>query len=360
MQDSVNSVEAVALDPVPTARQIRRYLMSVAVGIVLEIVVILSLFLVPSHDGGGPRDFLAEIAKPGDATWYRDVGGRKRFQIQDQDIFYSNVGHSIAAARASDIVLLGPSFVGRGIDRQTLQASAQLDGLKIYNMSFLGIRGGEFSRRIISRWNIRPRLWLINADDQFVHFFSDDLNLTIGDDRTPVAAATRSRLAGNLAVLRRNINWQIEDWRVGQSGQPFGEYRNVANGDLLNTGRGYNAQHNKPMRILRSPDCETNPAVIDYGRRMLSQIGGRVVLILVPHSQACVRQAAELAEALGIEFIPPPHDDELTTADNGGHLDRRGAARFTSYISAELVKTKAFKAAFEPHLPEPSEPISPH
>lgn len=326
-----------------TAWQLRRYLMLIVGSLALEIALLLTPYFVMPDDRGVAHDFFGQVTKAGDANWYRDVGGRQNPQIQDQDIFYSNIGHSIAAARASDIVFLGPSFVSRGIDRQTLQASPQLDRLKIYNMSFVGIRGGEFSRRIIQRWHIRPRLWVINADDQFVHFFSDDLNLTIRDEKTPIVAAERSRFRAYLTVLGRNIRWRIEDWKIGR---PGGEYRNVATGDLLNTHRAYDAPDNKRMRVLRGPDCSTNAAVIDYARRMVDEIGGQVVLMLVPPSQICARQAAELAAALGVEFIPPPDDDELTTSDNGGHLDRRGAARFTHYLAGELVKTRAFKTAF--------------
>lgn len=335
----------------PTARLMRRYLVALAGGMVLVMIGLAGIVALLSRDGGVEHDFLGQVAKAGDADWYRDVGGRSVNQIQDQDIFYSNVGHSIAAAKASDIVLLGPSFVARGIDRPTLRSSALLGGLKTYNMAFLGIRGGEFSRRIIARWRIRPALWLINADDQFVHFFSDDLHLTIGSDKKPIDAAARSRLQGHLTVLRRNVRWRIEDWIAVLQGRSapdalFGDYRSVSTGDMMNTNPAYAATGNPPMRILRDRQCDTSPAVVDHARRLLREIGGQIVLMLVPHSQACARQAAELAKALNVEFIPPPDDDALTTLDGGGHLDRNGAARFTRYLAAELIKTKAFAAAF--------------
>ena len=86
----------------------------------------------------------------------------------------------VLAVEAADIVFLGPSFVSYAVERETLKSSKQLSQLKIYNMAFVGIRGGEFSRLIIDRSGISPPLWIINVDDQFVHFFSDDLNVTLG------------------------------------------------------------------------------------------------------------------------------------------------------------------------------------
>ena len=145
----------------------------------------------------------------------------------------------------------------------------------------VGIRGGEFSRLVIKRWGIRPPLWIINADDQFVHFFSGDLSLTLGPEKTPIAAASRSRIRGWLAVVGRDLRWRMEDiyatFRQGiysLSPSTFGLYRNVVNGDmLLDSNPAYVAGGNKPMRLARDVNCHTNPAVVAYARRFLEEVG---------------------------------------------------------------------------------------
>ena len=318
--------------------------------------MLLFLFAVsslPPHDNGATADYFSQIARDGASSWYRNFGGRHIPQIQDQDIFYSNVGSSVAAAASADIVFLGPSFVSYAVDRETLRTSPLLDRFKIYNMAFVGIRGGEFSRRAIERWNIRAPLWIINVDDQFVHFFSSDLNVTLGPQKMPIEAVRRSRVSGYLAVVGRNLRWRIEDMLVTVQDGRFsqtGIYRNVANGDMaVDVDPAYLADDNKPMRSMRDQGCHTNPEVIDYARTFLKEIGGHVVFTLVPHSQSCQGQAAELAKALNVELIAPPFD-HLTTVDGGGHLDKKGAEKFTSYLAAELVKTKAFKQAFAAKL----------
>jgi len=103
------------------------------------------------------------------------------------------------------------------------------------------------------------------------------------------------------------------------------------------------------MISARDQGCHTNPEVVDYARAFLKQAGGRVVFTLVPHSQSCLGQASELARALNVELIAPPFDG-LTTVDGGGHLDKRGAEKFTSYLAAELIKTEAFKQAFSARI----------
>ncbi len=354
MQDAVTS--AVSKDGPgvkPASGLMRRYLLALVCAIVLGASLILVAFAFVCSDGGARHDFFSEIVKDGDAGWYRNFGGRHIPQIQDEDIFYSNVGHSVAAAKAADIVFLGPSFVSYAVDRETLQASAQLGGLQIYNMAFVGIRGGEFSRLVIKRSGIRPPLWIINVDDQFVHFFSNDLNLTLGPEKLPIAAVERNRMRGWLTVVGRDLRWRMEDIEAAyQQGSYslvppfFGLYRNVSNGDmLLDVNPAYVASGNKPMRPARDENCHTNAAVVDYARNFLKEVGGNVVLTLVPHSQSCLQQARELAEALNVELIAPPFDG-LTTVDGGGHLDKNGAKIFTSYLSRELVKTAAFKRAF--------------
>jgi hypothetical protein len=362
MQDLATSAAAEArFEDKAASSSIRGYLVVLACAIALCVSLLLIAFAVICSDGGVKHDFFSEILKEGDAAWYRNFGGRHISQIQDEDIFYSNVGHSVAAAKAADIVFLGPSFVSYAVNRETLNASPQLAGLKIYNMAFVGIRGGEFSRLVIKRWGIRPRLWIINADDQFVHFFSNDLDLTIGPEKTPIGAVQRNRMRGFLAVIGRDLRWRMEDIEAAtQQGSywltppVFGIYRNVSNGDmLLDTNPAYGASGNKPMRLARDENCHTNAAVIDYARKFVSEVGGNVILTLVPHSQSCVQQARELADALNVELIAPPFDG-LTSVDGGGHLDKNGAKIFTSYLARELVKTEAFRRAFAGRLGDPN------
>jgi hypothetical protein len=53
----------------------------------------------------------------------------------------------------------------------------------------------------------------------------------------------------------------------------------------------------------------------------------------------------ELAKAPGIEILVPP-DAGYTTLGGGGHLDRKTAVKFTNFLITELVKTNAFRKAF--------------
>jgi hypothetical protein len=344
---------ATSLETIPTTRRMLRYFAILVVSGSVVLAAFLSVLCFLPFDAPGPHDYFSQIPRNGDANWYRNFGGAHIPQIQDQDIFYSDVGSSVAAAKKADIVFLGPSFVSYAVDRATLKSVPQLDKLNIYNMAFIGIRGGEFSRRVIDRWKIHPPLWVINVDDQFVHFFSKDLYVTLGPQKIPVDAVGRNRIRGYLTVVGRNLRWRIEDvvaWLQNGHFSPSGLYRNIPNGDMaLEANPVYVADNNKPMLSARDQNCHTTPEIIDYARSFLKDVGGRVVLTLVPHSQSCLGQAKELAKALNVELIAPPFDG-LTTVDGGGHLDKHGAEKFTSYLAAELVKAEAFKQTFSAKL----------
>jgi hypothetical protein len=271
-------------------------------------------------------------------------------EIQDQELFYHNLGGSVTAARKADIIFLGPSFVSYALDKTVLREFEVAHRRHLYNMSFIGIRGGEFSRRIITRWGIKAPLWVINADDQFIHYFSTALDLTLGPTTTVIPATRHNRLRGFLSAAARNLRWRAEDhlsyYRTGD-GSASGIYRNISTGDAtIDVNPQYAADNNKEIPFDRSRDCHTNPKTIEIARQYLQDIGGRVVLMLVPHSQYCPTQAVELAGALGIEILVPP-DTGYTTVDGGGHLDRKGAIKFTDFLMTELVKSDAYQKSFD-------------
>jgi hypothetical protein len=325
-----------------TASRIYLYLAIFAVALTL-LALILLIWGLKGHD------HFASIPLVGNTDFYRDFAGRAVPEIQDQELFYHNLGGSVAAARKADIVFLGPSFVSYALDKAVLRQFEAADGRHVYNMSFIGIRGGEFSRRIITRWGIKAPLWVINADDQFIHFFSTALDLTLGPTTTTIPATRHFRLRGFLSVAARNMRWRAEDYfsnyRTGDS-SAYGIYRSISTGDAtLDVNPQYVADTNKEIPFDRSRDCHTNAKTIAIARQYLRDIGGRVVLTLVPHSQYCPAQALELAKALGIEILVSP-DAGYTTVDGGGHLDRKGAIKFTNFLMTELVKTDAYQKAF--------------
>jgi len=321
------------------APKMLRYLALVALPIGALIVFTLVGFgqVAPTTDR---YNLFGQIALNGDLNWYRDFVGGRVPEIQDQELFYHNIGGSVAAARQADIVILGPSFSTYAFDRDALYKFGAKHGLKMYNMSFLGIRGGEFSLRIAERWKIRPKLWIINIDDQFIHFFSRTLDETSGPQIKSVPATQHGRLRGFINVVGQNLRWRAKEWLYGA--ETGGLFRNINNGDvLLDTNPRYLAIDNKEVEFDLGRECHASQETMDIARDYVRRIGGQVIFTLVPHSQACQQQARELANALDVELIVPPFT-VFTTVDGGGHLDKKGAVKFSSYFFSSLLQSKAF------------------
>jgi hypothetical protein len=286
-------------------------------------------------------DHFAALTLDGDNAWYLDLSVKRVPEIQDEDLFYHNVGYSIAEARTADIVLLGPSFVSYAVDPELLRQFGDRHGIKIYNMAFIGIRSGEFSRQVIKRWNLHPKLWIINVDDQFVHFFNPSLELSIGPRTTPIVTVKDGRLRGWFTVAARNVRWRLENWWTGKGAA--GVFRRADDGSVyLGTDPRYFAQDNSVLRVTRDQNCHTDAKTIALGRDYVKDIGGKSMFMLVPHSQYCPQQARELGEALGIEALLAP-DFPYTMVDGGGHLDHKGAIIFTSFLLLALERSKTFQ-----------------
>lgn len=326
-----------------------RVLITLAVGRYLAIpalaIALLVLFALIGYTRFAPLPFgynpFAQITSNGDTNWYRDFGGRYVPEIQDEELFYHNVGGSVAAARQADIVILGPSFSSYAFDRDTLRTFEQEHNLKIYNMSFIGIRGGLFSLNVIERWNIRPKLWVINVDDQAIHFFSRTLDLTLGPKMQTIPATQHGRLRGFVNVIGQNFRWRLEDWLAGY--ESSGIARNISNGDVfLDSNPRYLAADNKDIPFELNRDCHASRQMIEIAKDYVRRIGGQVVFTLVPHSQACKQQALELANALGVELIVPTFV-AYSSVDGGGHLDKKGAVKFSNFFFMSLLQSEAFK-----------------
>jgi len=321
-----------------------RYLTIVAIICSMAIFTVFEMLELGTKS---KADHLAAVPLNGDYSWYLDFGGRYIAEIQDEDLFYHNIGNSIEYAKNADIVLLGPSFVAYALDPELLRQFGERHGVKIYNMSFIGIRGGEFSREIIKRWQLHPKLWMINVDDQFIHFFSHSLDLSLGPHVQSIPVVNYGRLRGWLTAASRNMRWRLEDrwagWSTGASGDTPGIYRRPDDGSIyLGFNPRYMASDNTTIHVDRDQNCHAQQSTIDIGRSYLNDIGGNSILMLVPHSQYCPQQARELAQALHVEAIVPPAAD-YSSVDGGGHLDHKGAVAFTEFVLSTLERSETFQ-----------------
>jgi hypothetical protein len=241
----------------------RRYVAFVA-GI-LAILVVISCFIFGRERG----DHVAAIAPFGKPSWYLDLAGDYVSEIQDQDLFFHNIGRSIDNVRDADIVILGSSLVAFALSEDVIRDRLEKPyGLKFFNMSFVGVASGDFSRQIIEKYHLHPRLWIINADDGGGggNFFSRNLTRAFGPDVKAIPAVQHGRLKAYYDVVRRNLRWKLEDATVGMRNRllPASKtvipsfFRSDESGATDMSGfPGFLADDNPPVKMTRDPDCHT-------------------------------------------------------------------------------------------------------
>jgi hypothetical protein len=301
------------------------------------------------------RDHFAAITSGHGPTWYQDLGGDAVTEIQDQDIFYHNIGSSIDNLRRADVVIVGSSLVAFAIDGTVVKdVLGNKHGLSFYNLSFVGISSGEFTRRLMEKYQIHPKLLIINADDGGGggNFFGAGIQRSFSGDVKTIAATEHNRITAFKEVARRNMRWRLEglfktlfhstalerDDRV-----PIPRfYRDAATGDAdMIAFPKYENIDNPATLIKRDPDCHTTDEVVGRAKDFVRDIGGEVVLTIIPNTHYCEQQAREIANKLGIELVLP---GKLTYSswDGSGHYDRRGSFEFTTDFIAALEKTATF------------------
>lgn len=298
-----------------------------------------------------PReDQPASIPLHGDGTWYHNY--EVNFEIQDNDVLYHGIGASIHNAQQADIIFLGTSKVLFALDRDVFAAFEAQHHLKMFNMAFAGVPSGEFSARIIRRWGLHPKLWVIDlystADPETMDssFFDMSLASAGGFGTSTVARVVAySDMQALKNVAGRNLRWRMEN-ALGRL--PDYPYRSATTGNwYLDTWPGYSGADHPKIDVRVGTHCPAPATEIDAAKRYATEIGGRIVLTQIPSAFSCDQRVDDLAAALGVAALTLP-PGQFTSGDDGGHLDADAARRYSQIFFAWLEQLPAFKARFGP------------
>src|SRR5262245_45845583 len=102
-----------------------------------------------------------------DPSWYLAFDGGPQL---DDYVLYYGLGASIAHARDADILILGNSRVQFAFPDDALRAFEATHGVTIFSLGFGYVEGYSLPLDIIRKFDLRPKLVLVNVD----HFFGDD------------------------------------------------------------------------------------------------------------------------------------------------------------------------------------------
>lgn len=331
-----------ALNPAPPPR--RRYWIAFVATFCLAVIAAVALVYSPQQDQPG------SIPLRGDGSWYHNY--EPNFEIQDNDIFYHGIGASIRNAQQADIIFLGTSKVLFGLDRDAFAAFEARHHLKMFDMAFAGVASGEFSARIIHKWNLRPKIWVIDlfsgADPEAfdTSFFDPSLLSSSGFGSSAVARVVAYSDAQALKnVIGRNLRWRTKAAIGLLADYP---YRSATTGNwYLDTWPGHTGPGNQKMNVIVGTHCPAPAVEIEAAKHFAAEIGGQIVLTQIPSAFSCDQRVHDLAAALGAPALTVSAD-QFTSADAGGHLDASGARKYSQAFFAWLEQLPEFKTRFSP------------
>jgi hypothetical protein len=318
--------------------------------------ILAALMLWSVHSPG--QDHLASIPLNGDGAWYHnyEVG----FEIQDFEIFFDDIGHSVGNAKQADIIFLGWSRLLFGIDWRLFDTFGQKHHLRMFNMGLADVYSGDLYLRIIRKWDLHPKLWVINADRDLKDYHNGFFFMTLSGGRGTSAAAKvvkYGRLRAYKNVIGRNVRWRAKMALGLLKADP---YRSATTGNwYLDDWPNYASNKNssiKPMVLsvddgaLRQRErvdqsCPVLPEEVGGARHYLKEIGGAAVLIQVPSAFACAQRLHELSAALTVPAFTVDQT-QFTSIDGGGHLDGISARKYTAMLFAWLEQRQEFRQLF--------------
>jgi hypothetical protein len=337
-----------------TFSQLSRYWSAFAASVAL-----FSLLAVwGTHSPG--QDHFASISLNGDGSWYHNY--EFAAEIQDQEILYHGIGHSIENARQADIIFLGWSRLIFGIDWQVFEEFERKHHLKMFNMGLAGVFSGEFSRRIIHKWGLRPKLWVINTDRDlkdyrngfFYMVLQSAANFGTGGAERVVNYSSARALKN---VVGRNIRWRV---KMAAGLLKHDPYRSAKTGNwYLDNWPHYAEEKNPAIKRLElsfvgstpvtkervASSCPVFPEEVDGAKDFVKEIGGAVVLIQVPSSFACAQRVEELGAGIAAPSFTVDAS-QFTSIDGGGHLDRKSARKYSTMLFDWLEQLPDFQRLF--------------
>ncbi len=249
---------------------------------------------------------------------------------------------AVEALRSAEVLFLGNSRLMFALRPRVLDAFFEARGLSYYVMGF-GFREGDlFPLAILRRFDLRPRLIVVNADGFFGRDLSEWATEVMDDSHFEAMKLQWENETAH--EVRRLAHRVVPHWfdlfeRPGLAdGDEFIAYRSRRNG-TWRVSPWPSGDHAVPLGM---PGGQAAPWTIDAAQRFKTEVedrGGQLVLTFVPTPAPDTREVAAVAKALDIPLAVPMVDG-LTSHDES-HLTEDSAT----------IWTERFVQALSPYIP---------
>lgn len=281
----------------------------------------------------------------GDHYLANDIGGH----VDHHVIYFGLDGEVQARLRAAEVLFLGNSRIMFALRPEELRPYFATRGVPYYVMGFGFREADRFPMTILRKYDLRPRIVVVNADGFFGGGLSPWAGLVLRDSW--FAARKRQLEAEAAHDARRRLHVLFPYWPrffglpgLGQA-RTFTAYRSRFDGtwDIWPWPAASQAFRPAPLDGPGVGRGEARDA--DNFKAEVEARGGRLILTRVPAPDPMPGAGpAELADRLGVPLITV--DIPGPTSHDGGHLDAASARDWT----------RGFLAAFTPYLDDATRP----
>ncbi len=302
------------------ALSLRNYLITMALLVILmaPIISIWRDVAVCRSDGYGSDNFLADCDSPA-------------YGVNEHGAFYFDVeSQAIAALRSADVLFLGNSKPQFAFSTAATAAYFSHMNLRYYLMGFVS-DDSVFARLLMERFQIHPKLVIINADP----FFSSWRTAwTAAIIDTPVTAryrAYRNLIGQQLHKLFSAV--VSRGWLGWGSGASI--FRSRSNGSWLTAY--YKPDQHVPLQpeadVTAQQLSDTYDIAKDF-RPLLPEDDQCTVVVYVPGPFSSAIAAHTIAQKMHFTYISADLPGLMSV--EGHHLDRPSAERWSAAIVSQL------------------------
>jgi hypothetical protein len=279
---------------------------------------------------------IAEARRPPDDHYLAlDQGGH----VDHHVLYFGTDDRAVAHLRRADVLLLGNSRLMFAARPGVLDPFFARIGLRYYALGF-GFREADlFPLAIIERFDLRPRLVVVNADGFFTGSLSDFAGDVTRDTAFEAWQALHEAEVGH--EVRRVVHQLVPNWvdLFGRPGFPRQRelivYRSRRNGTWQISPWSIGTTRIGVRDLTRPGVSPAELRAARYFKRALDRRGIRLALTYVPTPPAGSASPLGLAAALGVPFVAVEQSGLLT--NDGDHLDEASAVAWSERFAEQLV-----------------------
>lgn len=284
---------------------------------------------------GRVRNIMQAQRPPAPAYYLaHDRGGHNDHHV----LYHGTDGEAIRNLKAADILFVGTSRMMFALRSRVLEPWATAHGVTYYALGFGFREGDAFVLEIIRKYDLRPKIVVVNVDEFFGKELSPWAERVIKD--TPFGTRKRLWEAELGHEARRRIHQVIPNWidLCGRPGFPFGNefiaYRSRKDGVW--------SVSPWPEPTMAAPsedygDAPVGPRIGDPARAFKAELdrrGALMILTTVPAPGGSSGNPVAVGKMLGVPVVGM--DVDGLTSHDGSHLSEDSAVFWSRRLIQDL------------------------